>query len=273
MTRTTQKPSYITSTIVRIDNAGTVNTLRDNIAVEDPLEIRIGNDPFVVTMRTPGHDDELAAGFLFTEGIIQSRHDIKEISRCATSPTPENTIRVDFIKSSRKKGLKSNRLGAIAASCGVCGKTSIDAVQGRFPPVTSRLTIDRQLLLGLPDKLRESQSVFEKTGGLHSAGIFDLEGNLIVSREDVGRHNALDKVIGYAALNDLLPLDEHVLVVSGRVAFEIMQKALAAQLAIVAAVSAPSSLAVSFALKSGQTLVGFLRHPKFNVYSHPQRID
>lgn len=272
MTETSKSPSFITNTIVRMDETGTVNTLRDHIAVEDPLEIRIGNDPFVVTMRTPGHDDELAAGFMFTEGIIQTRQDIKQISRCATSPTPENTVRIDFKNASRNEGLKSNRLGAIAASCGVCGKTSIESVQGRFPPVTSSIKIDRQLLLTLPDRLRKSQSIFDKTGGLHSAGIFDLEGNLIVSREDVGRHNALDKAIGYALLNDLLPLDKHILVVSGRVAFEIMQKALTAQLSIVAAVSAPSSLAVTFALRSGQTLVGFLRHPRFNIYSHPQRI-
>ncbi len=267
-----KKPPVIENPIVRMNESGTAETVRDHIAVEDPLEIRLWNDPFVVTMRTPGHDDELAAGFLFTEGIIQWRTDIKEISRCISSPTPENTIRIDFKSPSVRAGLKSNRLGAIAASCGVCGKTSIESVQGRFPPLENNSKIDRKLLMGLPGRLRESQSIFDKTGGLHSAGIFDLEGNLVVLREDVGRHNALDKVIGYALLNDLLPLDKHILVVSGRVAFEIMQKALAAQLSIVAAVSAPSSLAVSFALSSGQTLIGFLRRPNLNIYSHPQRI-
>ena len=256
-----------------MDDSGAVETEADNIAVEDPLEIRLGNNPFVVTMRTPGHDDELAAGFLLTEGIVKERSDILEISRCPTSPTPENTVRIDLKGGSKAEGLKSNRVGAIAASCGVCGKTSIESVQGHFPPIKSKITIDRKLLLKLPDRLRASQEVFDKTGGLHSAGIFDLEGNLVCLREDVGRHNALDKVIGYAFLNKLLPLDQHVLVVSGRVAFEIMQKALAAQLAIVAAVSAPSSLAISFALNSGQTLVGFLRDPRFNIYSHPQRIE
>ncbi|NET39887.1 MAG: sulfurtransferase FdhD, partial [Cyanothece sp. SIO1E1] len=154
-----------------------------------------------------------------------------------------------------------------------CGKNSIDVVQNQFPRVDQSFQLDRQQLIELPDKLRASQAVFDQTGGLHSAGIFDLEGNLLFQREDVGRHNALDKVIGQAFLNDLWPLDHHVLMVSGRVAFEIMQKALAARIGLVAAVSAPSSLAISFALESGQTLVGFLRNGKFNVYSHPQRIQ
>ncbi|MDA0348804.1 MAG: formate dehydrogenase accessory sulfurtransferase FdhD [Verrucomicrobia bacterium] len=267
-----KKESITQSTIVRIDDTGTVTTEHDKIAVEEPLEIRLGNNPFVVTMRTPGHDDELAAGFFVTEGIVRQRSDIKEISRCPTSLTPENTVRIDLKGGNKAEGLKSNRVGAISASCGVCGKTSIESVQGHFPSIQSKITIERNLLLQLPDRLRASQDVFDKTGGLHSAGIFDLEGNLVCLREDVGRHNALDKVIGYAFLNNLLPLDKHVLVVSGRVAFEIMQKALAAQLAIVAAISAPSSLAVTFALHSGQTLVGFLRKPRFNVYSHPHRI-
>jgi FdhD protein len=236
------------------------------------LEIRIGNDPFVVTMRTPGHDEELAAGFLLTEGIIKSKSDIRRISRCKTSPSPENTIRVDLTGGSRMEGIKSNRLGAIAASCGVCGKTSIEKVRGNFPRVENRISIDRYVLLQLPNRLRASQSVFDQTGGLHSAGIFDLDGNLLYQREDVGRHNALDKVIGHALLKNLWPLENHVLMVSGRVAFEIMQKALAAKIGIVAAVSAPSSLAISFALESGQTLIGFLRAPTFNVYSHPHRI-
>ena len=256
-----------------MNDSGKVETLADNIAVEEPLEIRLGNDPFVVTMRTPGHDEELAAGFLATEGIVKLKSEIKKISRCLTSPTPENTIRLDLAGISNLEGIKSNRHGAIAASCGVCGKTSIEKVRGSFPRIDSRISIDRKLLLQLPDRLRESQAVFDKTGGLHSAGIFNLEGKLICLREDVGRHNALDKVIGYALLNNLWPLDNHVLMVSGRVAFEIMQKALAARLAIVAAVSAPSSLAISFALESGQTLVGFLRQPTFNIYSHPQRIS
>ncbi|MCB1122759.1 MAG: formate dehydrogenase accessory sulfurtransferase FdhD [Verrucomicrobiae bacterium] len=258
--------------IVRMEESGTVETVRDAIAVEEPLEIRLGNEPFVVTMRTPGHDEDLAIGFLVTEGILQSLADIRKISRCSTSPTPQNTVRIDLAGKLKDAGLKSNRLGAIAASCGVCGKTSIDWVRQKFPRVESRIQVDRKLLLRLPDRLREAQAVFEKTGGLHSAGIFDLEGNLLCLREDVGRHNALDKVIGWAFRNRIWPLDKHILLVSGRVAFEIMQKALAAQVSIVAAVSAPSSLAISFALENGQTLVGFLRRPTLNIYSHPQRV-
>lgn len=262
----------IQSTIVRMNKDGAVETEQDHIAVEEPLEIRIGNEPFVVTMRTPGQDEDLAVGFLVTEGIIKKRSDIKQLSRCPTSPTPDNTLRVDLKQDAIPEGIKSNRHGAIAASCGVCGKASIDVIQNQFPRSDSSFQFDRQTLIELPDKLRESQTVFDQTGGLHSAGLFDLKGNLLFQREDVGRHNALDKVIGHAFLNDLWPLDKHILMVSGRVAFEIMQKALAAHIGLVAAVSAPSSLAISFALESGQTLVGFLRNGKFNVYSHPQRI-
>ncbi|MBH55177.1 MAG: sulfurtransferase FdhD [Opitutaceae bacterium] len=263
----------VKSTIVRMDKSGSVVTQSDKIAVEEPLEIRIGNEPFVVTMRTPGNDEELAVGFLASEGIISNRSQIKKLSQCATSPTPENTVRIDLATGMDLEGIKSNRLGAIAASCGVCGKTSIDWIHSQFPRIDSKIEIARNSLLQLPDRLRASQNVFDQTGGLHSAGIFDIEGNLLFQREDVGRHNALDKVIGHAFLNDLWPLKNHVLMVSGRVAFEIMQKALPARIAIVAAVSAPSSLAISFALENGQTLVGFLRQQSFNVYSHPQRIS
>jgi len=272
MAKDPQNASVVQSTIVRMNSEGSVQTEHDHIAVEEPLEIRIGNAPFVVTMRTPGHDEDLAVGFLVSEGILQKRSNIKELSRCPTSPTPENTLRVDLKPDAIPEGIKSSRHGAIAASCGVCGKNSIDVVQNQFPRLDQSFQLDRQQLIELPDKLRASQAVFDQTGGLHSAGIFDLEGNLLFQREDVGRHNALDKVIGHAFLNDLWPLDNHVLMVSGRVAFEIMQKALAARIGLVAAVSAPSSLAISFALESGQTLVGFLRNGKFNVYSHPQRI-
>lgn len=272
MDKEPQASSIVENPVVRMEASGTVETVRDALAVEEPLEIRLGNDPFVVTMRTPGHDEDLAVGFLVTEGILQSPSGIRKLSRCATSPTPQNTVRVDLSGKLKDSGLKSNRLGAITASCGVCGKTSIDWVRQKFPRVESRIEVDRHLLLELPGRLREAQAVFDKTGGLHSAGIFDLKGNLLCLREDVGRHNALDKVIGWAFRNRVWPLDHHILLVSGRVAFEIMQKALAAQVSIVAAVSAPSSLAVSFALENGQTLVGFLRKPTFNLYAHPHRI-
>ena len=258
--------------LVRMDDAGGNETRPDAVAVEEPLEIRVGNTPFVVTMRTPGADEELAAGFLVTEGIIRDRSEIKQISRCPGSPVPGNTIRLDLDGTSGAPEPRSDRHGAVTASCGVCGKTSIEAVHVRFPGIASQIAIGRRLLMRLPERMREAQEVFALTGGLHAAAIFDLEGNLVCLREDVGRHNALDKVIGHAFLNGPWPLDRHVLVVSGRVAFEIMQKALAARLAIVGAVSAPSSLAISFALESGQTLVGFLRDPTCNVYAHPQRI-
>jgi len=267
------KSSIAQSAVVRLHADGSSTSITDDVAIEEPLEIRIGNDPFVVTMRTPGHDEELAAGFLVTEGIASGKADFKEISRCQLSTSPENSIRVRLSQSIPLDEIRSNRYGAISSSCGVCGKTSIESIQKSYPEIDSKFVIDRQTLLGLPDTLRKSQVVFERTGGLHSSGIFDREGKLLCLREDVGRHNALDKVIGYAVLNDLWPLDNCILLVSGRVSFEIIQKALAARIPIVAAVSAPSSLAIGFARECGQTLVGFLRHPKMNVYSHPQRIS
>ena len=260
------------STIVRMSASGKIETCPDHLAVEAPLEIRIGNEPFVVTMRTPGHDVELAAGFLVSEGIVTKPSDIRDITRCPASSTPENSLRVDLASGQPSGVVPSARHAAVDSSCGVCGVQSIESVRKAFPAIDSDITMDRHCLLKLPETLRRNQAVFDRTGGLHSAGIFDLDGRLLVLREDIGRHNAVDKVIGHAFLHDLWPLDRHVLVVSGRVAFEIMQKALAARIAIVAAVSAPSSLAVSFALDSGQTLVGFLRQPTFNIYSHPQRI-
>lgn len=266
-------PSIVQSAVVRLHADGSANTINDDVAIEEPLEIRIGNNPFVVTMRTPGHDEELAAGFMVTEGIAGSKTDFKEISRCKLSTNPENTIRVRFSGSIPLEDIQSNRFGAISSSCGVCGKTSIDSIKQSYPEIDSKCVIDRKTLLALPDILRKNQIIFDRTGGLHSSGLFDSEGKLVCLREDVGRHNALDKAIGYAVLNDLWPLDNHILLVSGRVSFEIIQKALAARIPIVAAVSAPSSLAISFARECGQTLVGFLRHPKMNVYSHPQRIS
>tara|TARA_B100001057_G_scaffold354748_1_gene356719 strand:- start:6162 stop:6701 length:540 start_codon:yes stop_codon:yes gene_type:complete len=169
--------------------------------------------------------------------------------------------------------IESPRYGAISASCGVCGKTSIESIRNSYPDILSDCKIELATLLSLPDRLRKSQVVFEKTGGLHSSGLFDKAGNLLCLREDVGRHNALDKVIGFALLNDIWPLENHILMVSGRVSFEIIQKALAARIPIVAAVSAPSSLAISVARECGITLVGFLRNPTMNVYSHPHRIS
>ena len=225
-------------------------------------------------MRTPGADAELAAGFLLTEGLIHSRADLVEIAHCGRGEAAllGNTINVFLAPHVTVDFERLTRHVFASSSCGLCGKASIDAVHQNFPPLKSRLTLAPAIIHQLPEKLRAAQTAFATTGGLHGAAIFDSRGHLVVAREDVGRHNAVDKVIGHALLENLLPLDHHVLLVSGRASFEIMQKALAARVPIIAAVSAPSSLAVEFARDSGQTLIGFLRGRSFNIYSHPERI-
>jgi FdhD protein len=256
--------------VLRYEN-GEVKTAPDDLAPEEPLEIRVRGRPVSVTMRTPGQDEELAAGFLLTEGIIRRKQDVLRIEPCGRNEdgnllnvvlAPE--VPVDFERLTRHVFASS--------SCGLCGKATIEAVRMQFPRVESDVTIDATTLVRLPDLMREAQSSFDRTGGVHAAGLFTTDGKLVVLREDVGRHNAVDKVIGHALLNGQMPLDRHVLLVSGRSSFEIMQKALAGRLPVVAAVSAPSSLAVEFARDSGQTLVGFLRAGRMNVYSHPERI-
>ena len=273
MNQNLNTPGIAKSAVARLHADGGATSHNDDVVVEEPLEIRIGNHPFVVTMRTPGNDEELAAGFMTTEGFTHSKSDFKEIDRCRMASHPENTIRVRMSTGVKLDKIESPRYGAISASCGVCGKTSIESIRNSYPDIQSDCKIERATLLSLPDRLRKSQVVFEKTGGLHSSGLFDKAGNLLCLREDVGRHNALDKVIGFALLNDIWPLENHILMVSGRVSFEIIQKALAARIPIVAAVSAPSSLAISVARECGITLVGFLRNPTMNVYSHPHRIS
>ncbi len=251
---------------------GTVRRCSDELAIEEPLEIRIDARPLVVTMRTPGHDDELAAGFLFTEGLIRSHADIQAIRKNARNRNG-NSLDV-FVAANVKLDLaRQARRGFVSSSCGVCGKESIQAVRRKFKPLKSRLKVAAELLAQLPEKLRAAQPTFERTGGLHAAGIFTAAGELIVAREDIGRHNAVDKVIGFGLLNNLLPFDQHILVVSGRASFEIMQKSLAARLPVVCAVSAPSSLAVELAREGGQTLVGFLRAGRMNVYVGRPRVD
>ncbi len=257
--------------IIRWQDGKAPTAETDAVACEEPLEIRIDNQPVTVTMRTPGHDDELAAGFLLTEGILAKREHIAKIE-----PYPRNRdknvlnvflapdVEVDFKRLTRHV--------FVSSSCGLCGKSSIEAVQQHFPKIKSKTNVSAKILQDLPAKIRANQVTFDKTGGLHAAAIFDSTGNLIVIREDVGRHNAVDKVLGHALLNNLYPLDKHILLVSGRASFEIMQKALAGRIPIIAAVSAPSSLAVDFAQESGQTLIGFLREGRMNIYSHPKRI-
>jgi FdhD protein len=243
----------------------------DELSTEEPLEIRVKNRAVSVTMRTPGHDDELAAGFLLTEGMIHSRADVVGIELCAFD-REGNVLNVQLAPSANVDFDKLTRHVFASSSCGVCGKATIDSIHAKFPPIESDVVVDAKTLLALPEKLRAAQATFDRTGGLHAAGLFDLSGNLLVAREDVGRHNAVDKVLGWGFLSQKLPFDRHVLLVSGRSSFEIMQKALAGRVCIVAAVSAPSSLAVEFALESGMTLVGFLREGRMNIYSEPTRV-
>ena len=251
---------------------GALRETADEVACEEPLEIRVRGRGLSVTMRTPGHDDELAVGFLLTEGVVRERADILEVRRCdADRPEAESRVDVLLAPLVHVDFDRLTRHVFTSSSCGVCGKAMIESLRQRLQPVTAKLTVDAATLLSLPSVMRSAQPGFDRTGGLHAAALFDTAGRLIVLREDVGRHNAVDKVIGYATLRGL-PLADAVLLVSGRTSFEIMQKALAARIAIVAAVSAPSSLAVTFAHDSGQTLVGFLRTGRMNVYAHPKRI-
>lgn len=247
----------------------------DFLAHEEPLEIRVRGRSVAVTMRSPGHDEELAAGFLLTEGLLRRAGDVVEIAHCQQGEAAnyQNLLNV-FLSPSVEVSLERlTRHVFASSSCGLCGKTSIEAVHQHFPPVDSKLAMSVQTLLALPKRLRAGQETFRQTGGLHGAAVFDQRGKLVILREDVGRHNAVDKVIGWGFLGHLLPFDRHALMVSGRASFEIIQKALAARIPIVCAVSAPSSLAVEFARESGQTLIGFLRGNSFNVYSHPERIS
>ena len=260
--------------IVRRKAEGGYECVTDEVTIEEPLEIRVGADSLAVTMRTPGNDEELAAGFLLSEGIVRKPADLREIAHCSLPASMGNVINITLSPAVEFKPSAVQRFGTISTSCGLCGKTSIENIRQHFPAIdlSCRVQIRETTLLALPDRLRDAQGNFARTGGIHAAGIFDLEGNLVAVREDVGRHNAVDKVIGYAFLDGRLPLNRRVLVVSGRSSLEIVQKALAAGIPIVAAVSAPSSLAVNFARECGQTLVGFLRPPTFNVYSHIERV-
>jgi|ERR1043166_987181 FdhD protein len=244
----------------------------DAVVCEEPLEIRVRGRALAVTMRTPGNDPELAAGFLASEGVIRNRKDIVAIAPCRESAAPENTLNVFLVPRVKVNFKRLMRHVFASSSCGLCGKASIDSVHQHFPPVGVRISVSPKTLTALPDKMRAAQAAFAHTGGLHAAAIFDARGKLLILREDVGRHNAVDKVIGCAFLKGQLPLDSAILLVSGRASFEIMQKALAGRIPVVCAISAPSSLAVEFARESRQTLVGFLRGKTMNVYSCPERI-
>jgi len=254
--------------IVRRKYDGDLEYLPDDLTVEEPLEIRVHGNVIATTMRTPGDDQELAAGFLLSEAMVSDPDQITGLSADA-----HNRVTVNLAQGLKLKLNSTKRFGTISSSCGLCGKTSIEAIRQNFPVIgATDLRIDIETLLSLPEKLRNAQSDFAHTGGIHAAGIFDAKGELKIAREDIGRHNAVDKVIGRALLDGLVPLHRHVLLVSGRASFEIIQKALAAGIPIIAAVSAPSSLAVSFARESNQTIIGFLRPPTFNIYSQIERV-
>lgn len=262
---------------------GSGSTRQDVVAVEEPLEIRIrfadGNGwqtrSVSVTMRTPGDDFELAAGFLFAEGLVSDRRDIQDISYCSGDEQQEyNLLEVRLTPSASFDVGLLNRNFYMTSSCGVCGKASLEAieVQGCAPIADGAMSVRADVLTGLPDALRVAQPVFEKTGGIHASGLFDVEGRLLALREDVGRHNALDKLIGREFLGGRLPLADRIVLVSGRTSFELLQKATMAGVPVVAAVGAPSSLAVELARRFNVTLVGFTRASGFNVYAGRARV-
>ncbi len=250
-------------------------SFEDHLAVEEPLEIRVNDEPVAVTMRTPGDDLALAAGFLFTEGLLHTPRDIGSLRFVEDPRRPElkNVVNVTFA-SGHKPNLSSVRRNFYAASsCGICGKATIDHVKTRAKPVQSKIRVRLDVIYGMGNSLRKARVLFEKTGGLHAAGVFDEHGVLHTLHEDVGRLNAVDKAIGHMFLQDRMPLDHHILMVSGRARFEVVLKALMARMPMVCTVSVPSSLAVETAREFGMTLVGFLRADDFNVYTHAERIE
>jgi FdhD protein len=275
------RPGSKTRARVRVVSDGQERRRGDYLATEEPLEIRLvagaATERLAVTMRTPGNDFELAAGFLHGEGILTDREALREISYC-TDPELDaaqqyNVVNVRLDGSSMPDLRGLERHFYTSSACGVCGKASLDAIELRGCPLPAPgPRVDAEVIYGLPDKLREAQGLFESTGGLHAAGLFTADGELECLREDVGRHNAVDKLVGWALLEGRLPLADRVLLVSGRASFEIMQKALAAGVAMVCAVSAPSSLAVDVAERFGMTLAGFLRGRRFNLYAGHDRV-
>jgi FdhD protein len=248
----------------------------DAAAAEEPLEIRLQGTPFIVTMRTPGADRELAAGFLLSERIIERAADLLSVRHCTDTPETGNVLNVMLTGAAADAvewRLAERRHVVATSACGVCGRRSIDDLMQATGHVRSALCVPATLISSLPDRLRRAQQVFDATGGLHAAALFDADGTLTVAAEDVGRHNAVDKVIGSQLLLDRVPLHDAILFVSGRTSFEIVQKAIVAGVPILAAVSAPSSLAIELARDAGVTLIGFVRDDTFNVYAGRERIQ
>ena len=247
---------------------------QDSVAVEEPLEIRLNGESVSVTMRSPGNDLELAAGLLYTEGIITSAEQLVDVSH-QKEPTHPNLCNIVQVATAEPIDLKSRgwqRNFVSTSSCGLCGKATIASLKRHAPPLEDSLQIRAELLYELPDKLRAQQRAFTSTGGIHAAGLFTPDGELITVREDIGRHNAVDKLIGAAVLNGTVPLSHAVMMVSGRSSFEIVQKALVARIPVLAGVSAASSLAISLAEESRMTLIGFLRQETMNIYAGAQRV-
>jgi FdhD protein len=262
---------------VAISRFGEAEPARDRVAVEEPMEVRVNGASFAVIMRTPGADRDLAAGFLLAEDVIRSREEIGTIEYCedVTDEGRGNTINVTVSGGAVERllvRLGERRQVMMTASCGLCGRLTIESLQARVRAVGGDWTVGGDVIASLPDRLRGSQLVFESTGGLHAAGLFDRSGGLELSAEDVGRHNAVDKISGRTLLEGRHPLQASILMVSGRASFELVQKALLAGVPLLAAVSAPSSLAIELAEQSNITLCGFVRGPRFNIYSHPHRI-
>lgn len=267
-----------TKASVWVVEQGKMRSRLDSLATEEPLEIRLNPQQSVaITMRTPGADFELAAGFLYSEGVVCQREDIQRISYCV-DPDVDGEQRLNIVNVALREDLivdlqRLERHFYTTSACGVCGKTSIEALRIRgYPSIPLGIQMKTEVIYSLPEKLRSHQNIFSTTGGLHAAALFDCQGNLIKLREDVGRHNALDKLVGSALLSGELPWRSRIVMVSGRSSFEIVQKSLAAGAPIVCAVSAPSSLAVALAKEFGITLIGFLRGDRFNVYAGVERI-
>lgn len=257
--------------IIRSDTAGE-RQMNDRVVVEEPLEIRVGGESLVVTMRTPGADLDLAAGFLLTEGWVTGLEDIGTLSYCPDEKDPDlqNIVHVQLVDSCLP--IRSVRTTWASSGCGLCGKATLESIRQNCQPIQTSVRVRRDVILGLPTGLAERQVNFKKTGGIHAAGLFDVDGECLGVREDIGRHNAVDKVVG-AALREGWLTEVTLLMVSGRLGFEIAQKALMARVPIVASVSAPSSLAIDLAIEFGVTAIGFLRGDSMNIYSHPERLE